>query len=132
MYVQLAMESKIEDLKMMFDESVTEWTKEAAKPKGSDKACGADSPEKQQPGLREPCVREEERRLEGNVPGGERADRGRRRGRPGVAERTVAEGLTMLLQTAGRFSIAKGTPLLEQYVFEHVRSVILQIDRLLP
>jgi len=38
MYVQLAMESKIEDLKMMFDESVKEWTKEAAKPKGSDKA----------------------------------------------------------------------------------------------
>jgi len=38
MYVQLAMESKIEDLKMMFDESVKEWTREASKPKGSDKA----------------------------------------------------------------------------------------------
>jgi hypothetical protein len=38
LYVQLAMESKIDDLKMMFDESVKEWTKEAGKPKGSDKA----------------------------------------------------------------------------------------------
>jgi hypothetical protein len=38
LYVQLAMESKIEDLKMMFDESLKEWTKEASKPKGSDKA----------------------------------------------------------------------------------------------
>ena len=37
-YVQLAMETKIEDLKMMFDESLKEWTKEAAKAKGSDKA----------------------------------------------------------------------------------------------
>ena len=38
LYVQLAMESKIDDLKMMFDESVKEWTREASKPKGSDKA----------------------------------------------------------------------------------------------
>jgi hypothetical protein len=37
-YVQLAMESKIQDLQMMFDESLKEWTKEANKPKGSDKA----------------------------------------------------------------------------------------------
>ena len=37
-YVQMAMQTKIEDLKMMFDESLKEWTKEAAKPKGSDKA----------------------------------------------------------------------------------------------
>jgi len=37
-YVQLAMETKIEDLKMMFDESLKEWTKDAAKAKGSDKA----------------------------------------------------------------------------------------------
>jgi hypothetical protein len=37
-YVQFAMQAKIEDLKMMFDESVKDWTKEANKPKGSDKA----------------------------------------------------------------------------------------------
>lgn len=37
-YVQMAMETKIEDLKMMFDASVKEWNKEANKPKGSDKA----------------------------------------------------------------------------------------------
>lgn len=38
LYVQLAMESKIEDLKMMFDESLKEWTREANQAKGSDKA----------------------------------------------------------------------------------------------
>lgn len=38
MYVQLAMQTKIEDLKMMFDASLKDWKEEAAKPKGSDKA----------------------------------------------------------------------------------------------
>jgi hypothetical protein len=37
-YVQMAMQTKIEDLKSMFDVSLAEWTKEANKPKGSDKA----------------------------------------------------------------------------------------------
>ncbi len=37
-YVQLAMETKIEDLKQMFDYSVKDWTKEANKPKSSDRA----------------------------------------------------------------------------------------------
>jgi hypothetical protein len=37
-YVQMAMELKIEDLKMMFDASLTEWTESANKAKGSDRA----------------------------------------------------------------------------------------------
>ena len=36
-YVQMAMDLKIEDLKMMFDESLKEWTKEASTAKGSDR-----------------------------------------------------------------------------------------------
>lgn len=37
-YVQMAMETKIEDLKMMFDASLQEWKENAARPKASDKA----------------------------------------------------------------------------------------------
>ncbi len=37
-YVQMAMQLKIEDLKMMFDASLTEWTETASKAKGSDRA----------------------------------------------------------------------------------------------
>jgi hypothetical protein len=37
-YVQMAMESKIADLKMLFDASLTEWTETANKAKGSDRA----------------------------------------------------------------------------------------------
>jgi hypothetical protein len=38
LYVDFAMQSKIEDLKMMFDESLKEWTKDANNTKGSDRA----------------------------------------------------------------------------------------------
>lgn len=38
MYVQFAMETPIQDLKMMFDQSLMDWTEEANKPRGSDKA----------------------------------------------------------------------------------------------
>src|SRR5829696_6508649 len=37
-FVQMAMETKMPDLKMMFDASLQEWAAEAAKAKGSDKA----------------------------------------------------------------------------------------------
>jgi hypothetical protein len=36
-YVQMTAQAKIDDLKMMFDESLKEWTKDAARAKGTDK-----------------------------------------------------------------------------------------------
>lgn len=38
MYVSMAMEPRIEDLKLMFDSSVKDWTEQANKPKRSDRA----------------------------------------------------------------------------------------------